>query len=305
MDLTHSLAEKLIPERIKAESAWIEHVPFAFHLVERLRPDTIVELGTHTGVSYCAFCQAVEELKLRTRCYAVDLWEGDAHAGSYGNEVLDELQDYHDPRYGEFSKLLQMSFSQAVEQFEDGSIDLLHIDGLHTYEAVKLDFDTWRPKLSPRAVVLFHDTNEYQEGFGVWKFWAQIRQQFPSFSFGHGHGLGVALVGQEVGEDVAEMVPEEISLQQFFLSKGSELLPETPDIKKMLQDLLNEITSRDAQIQDRADRLQAGKERITKLSQTLLAQKARIAELESEWTYRLLKPFRKLSRSIEKRFSKS
>jgi len=44
------------PERL-APSTWIEHVPFAFWLVDVLRSRTIVELGTHNGVSYSAMCQ--------------------------------------------------------------------------------------------------------------------------------------------------------------------------------------------------------------------------------------------------------
>src|SRR5438045_2700612 len=47
------------PEHLAA-SAWLEHVPFAYWLVKALRPRCFVELGTHWGVSYAAFCQAVE-----------------------------------------------------------------------------------------------------------------------------------------------------------------------------------------------------------------------------------------------------
>ena len=47
------------PRRLTPISAWHEHIPFAMFLVEIIKPRTIVELGTHYGDSYCAFCQAV------------------------------------------------------------------------------------------------------------------------------------------------------------------------------------------------------------------------------------------------------
>ncbi|MBR7538681.1 hypothetical protein KC221_21010, partial [Mycobacterium tuberculosis] len=52
---------------IVAESAWLEHGPFAFWLIDALRPRTFVELGTHGGFSYFAFCQAVQRLEINTR----------------------------------------------------------------------------------------------------------------------------------------------------------------------------------------------------------------------------------------------
>ena len=161
-----------------APSHWTSHTAFAMYLVFQTRPGLFVELGTEHGMSYCAFCQAITTADIQARAYAVDTWQGDLHIGSYGSDVLAMLQEEHQ-KYQTFSTLLQMTFNEAVDHFEDSTIDLLHIDGTHTYEAVRQDFETWLPKLSNRAIVLFHDTNEHQQDFGVWRFWAELQTQYP------------------------------------------------------------------------------------------------------------------------------
>jgi hypothetical protein len=183
------------PKRLHKASAWNEHVPFAMLLVELQRPRSIVELGTHWGVSYCAFCQSVAATGSETRCYAVDTWAGDVHAGHYDNEVYENLKAHH-KRYESFSQLLRMTFDEALLQVPDHSVDLLHIDGLHTYEAVKHDYDTWLPKMSDHGIILFHDTTVTERGFGVHQLWSELTPNFPHFNFEHGYGLGILAVGK-------------------------------------------------------------------------------------------------------------
>ena len=227
-------------------------------MMDLLRPNVFVELGTHTGVSYSAFCQAVKQLSLETRCYAVDTWEGDVHSGYYGAEVLADLRAYHDALYGEFSSLVQNTFDNAVKYFADGSIDLLHIDGLHTYEAVKHDFETWLPKLSQRGVTLFHDTNVRERDFGVWKLWVELKHQFPHFEFVHGHGLGVLSVGDVPARALEALFSmsgnQSKRMREFFFTLGSRFSvavkhdSDVAECDKQLATLKQVAAERDGQI---------------------------------------------------------
>jgi hypothetical protein len=87
-------AARFRPDRLVFPDAWIGHIPFAAWLVKTLRPSIFVELGTHSGNSYLAICQAVVEAGLSTRCYAVDTWKGDEHAGFYDETVFQKLVPY-------------------------------------------------------------------------------------------------------------------------------------------------------------------------------------------------------------------
>ena len=215
------------PRRLTASSAWHQHIPFAMYLIEVLKPEIFVELGAYRGDSYCSFCQAVQEMQLNTRCFAVDSWKGDEQGGFFGSEVLEDLRAHHDPLYGSFSKLLQCSFDEALPGFSDGKIDLLHIDGYHVYEVVKHDFHSWLPKMSPRGVVLLHDTNVQDRDFGVWRLWDEIKRDYPHFEFPYGHGLGVLCVGKEQPTHLRELFEaseEQVaSIRKFFFRLGERI----------------------------------------------------------------------------------
>lgn len=186
------------PEWIPEISAWWEHAPFAFWLIGQLRPRSFVELGVHWGYSYMACCQAVEKHGSETTCTAVDTWKGDPQSGFYDNQIYATLEQYNSRKYAHFSKLIRSSFDEARPAFAEKSIDLLHIDGLHTYEAVKHDFETWRPCISDCGVVIFHDTNVRENDFGVLRLWEELREKYPSFEFLHGYGLGILGVGNQL-----------------------------------------------------------------------------------------------------------
>jgi len=263
-------------------STWTGHIPFGMFLTGILKPRVIVELGTFYGTSYCAFCQAVKELKLDARCYAIDTWDGDSQSGFYGVEVLNDLKPYHDSLYSDFSRLIQSTFDEAVCHFTDKTIDLLHIDGFHTYEAVKKDFETWLPKLSEQAVVLFHDINVRERDFGVWRFWEEVRLKYPHFEFAHSHGLGVLAVGSNYSETFKEFLKFSVNnraeITNFFYQQGKRL--ENLQELQILQKTIPQQQETVRQLQENEQRLLEQKTDVTKC---LLDKEKQLTELEQKF----------------------
>jgi hypothetical protein len=256
------------PEHL-CDSGWIEHTPFACWLLDAHRPATLVELGTHRGFSFFTFCQAVAALGLATKCVAIDTWRGDDHAGHYGEEVFEAVRAYNESRYSAFATLVRSTFDAAAPAFAQGSIDLLHVDGRHFYEDVRHDFDAWRPKLSRRGIVLFHDTNVHERGFGVHRVWAELRKDYPHFEFPHGNGLGVLAVGEQIGERV-----------QALFDAGADR-----DLQRHVRDAYARLG---AAVNERLDRLNAHKllaikdQHIAMHVAHIAAQTEALARLERE-----------------------
>jgi Methyltransferase domain len=166
---------------------------FACDLVATERPKLLVELGAFYGESYFGFCQALEERSILCNCYAVDTWQGDDQGGFYGEEIYADVEAYNRAHYSSFSHLMRMTFDEALSYFSDDGIDILHIDGHHSYESVRSDFECWIRKVRPGGIVLLHDICVRSAGFGVWRLWEELRESFPHFAFTHSAGLGVVV----------------------------------------------------------------------------------------------------------------
>ncbi|MEO6826828.1 MAG: class I SAM-dependent methyltransferase [Microbacteriaceae bacterium] len=244
------------------ESAWLEHAPFGFWIVDALRPRIIVELGTHNGFSYFVFCEAIARLGLSgTRSFALDSWLGDDQAGFYGDEVYQSVAAINTTEYAEFSTLLKGYFDDSLEFIEDGSVDLLHIDGRHGYDDVRHDFTAWLPKLSARGVVVLHDIAEHTEGFGVWQFWAEVSGRYPSFAFDHEHGLGIIAVGPEMPE----------AMRAFLEAAGRD-----PEAVKTAYQTIGEVVSRQYQLELAPKESERLRGELAQANQQLEAQRQRL-----------------------------
>lgn len=179
-----------VPDKV-VFSTWIDHIAFGYDLVAAVRPRLLIELGSHYGMSFFTFCQSIRDHQIDGLAYAVDTWEGDDHTGPYGEDVFSGVQQHLRNEYRGFSYQLRTTFADARTQFSDETVDIVHIDGFHTYDAVAGDFDTWFSAVAPGGIVLFHDVRARLEDFGVWRFWDEIERDHETFTFNHGFGLGV------------------------------------------------------------------------------------------------------------------
>lgn len=112
----------------------------------------VVEVGSYLGASCLFMASALG--RRNGRIYCVDTWKNDAMSeGSWDtfNFFLNNTKKFSSkitPLRGDSSKIA-LDF--------DSKIDLLFLDGDHSYAGVKSDFDAWFPKLSKGGIILMHD----------------------------------------------------------------------------------------------------------------------------------------------------
>ncbi len=246
-------AASFSPDSLESPGAWVGHLPFAWWVIRALSPKIFVELGTQHGNSYFSFCQSVLEAGIPTKCSAVDTWQGDEHTERYGEDVFIKVNAHNLEHYSGFSRLLRMTFDDALNCFAAGSVGLLHIDGFHAYEAVRRDFETWLPKLAPGALVMFHDINVRERNFGVVQLWEELKTRYPdNLEFSHSQGLGVLQLNNAPKEKRLEWLepdsPEKLQLINYFTALGSRQSErcELDELKREASGLRQALAERDA-----------------------------------------------------------
>ena len=69
------------------------------------------------------------------------------------------------------------TFNQVKAYFGEQPVDFIFIDGDHTYEGVRKDFEMYKPLIRNGGYIAFHDI-VYAEG--VSRFWLEIQKQYST-----------------------------------------------------------------------------------------------------------------------------
>ena len=91
-----------------------------------------------------------------SRLYCIDPYYGEHSEIARARRLFDIKRE----RFGSKITHIPEPSPGAASYFSDGSLDVVYIDGNHSYEAVKADIRAWLPKLSkPTGYIAGHDYN--------------------------------------------------------------------------------------------------------------------------------------------------
>ncbi len=152
------------------------------------REGAVVEVGSFKGRSTCWLAAGLRHrAALHPRAkpavvYAIDHFTGspehqpggthpDADIITHGSTLPAFRASIARLGLGEFVEPIVAPSLQAAPAWNKGPIRLLFIDGDHSYDASRADFEAWKPHLAPGSLVGFHDVNAWE---GVTRYYQEL-----------------------------------------------------------------------------------------------------------------------------------
>jgi predicted O-methyltransferase YrrM len=182
------------------DAAWL-----LYGLARSMKPEVCVEIGSARGKSACYIGLALKR-NGRGKLYAID-----PHTQTNWNDLgtVDTLsiirKHLRKARVADYVEIVRKTSAEAAAGWS-AQIDMLFIDGDHTYEGVKADWERFSRFMNPFGIVVFHDTlwdlqpdpNYAREDMGVPRFVDELRMAgYPAVTINKHYG--VTLVQPVVG----------------------------------------------------------------------------------------------------------
>ncbi len=169
--LVDALRQRMFARSLATELSIVTHMTFderylLYHYAKQLPAGAAAaEIGSFLGASSCCISAG---LPAGGKLYCIDTWGN--HAMAYSetdaqDRALNERDTYEEFRANTIrfrDRIVELRgwSTDVITQLrqKETSLGLLFIDGDHTYEGVKKDWDAYRPLLIPGSLVAFHDT---------------------------------------------------------------------------------------------------------------------------------------------------
>jgi predicted O-methyltransferase YrrM len=162
-------------------------------ILKKARPRRILEIGTASGGTLFLFTRiAAADAGL----VSIDL-PGGPGGGGYPPWKIPLYQAF--PLPGQRLELIRDDshdpavLSRVAELIGDQGLDFLFIDGDHSYDGVKRDFEMYGPLVNPAGLVAFHDIDY---GRDVRRFWDEVKvgRRFQEIRDDQGQTFGIGVI---------------------------------------------------------------------------------------------------------------
>ena len=171
-------------------------------LLKRRRLRNIVEIGTARGGTLYVWCRVAEPDAL---IVSIDL-PGGPFGGGYTMKDMKTFRRYKRKHqklcFLRLDSHKHSTVRELKQKLQGQEIDLLFIDGDHTYSGVKRDFQLYAPLVKRNGLIVLHDILYHPKipPCKVNKFWSEVKRRFPykefkkpqeKWGWGQWGGLGV------------------------------------------------------------------------------------------------------------------
>jgi len=191
--------------------------------------EKVLEVGTYRGGTALLWAHIVEPCNGKVFCCDLNFEWGNFKDNGYvgKEEITYRRQVYNDSPYEKFITEIPGNSHDAnfIEDVKNkvGTVDLLFIDGDHSYEGVKKDFENFYPLLKMGGYLIFHDIvdSEHHRQYGCYvaQFWNEIKELYPSWEFIDqneypgcpSHSMGIGIIKKD-SKNIKEYIKSETIL---------------------------------------------------------------------------------------------
>jgi len=162
-------------------------------ILKQASPQRILEIGTASGGTLFLFTRiAAADAQL----VSIDL-PGGPGGGGYPPWKIPLYQEF--PLPGQRLELIRDNshdpavLARVAELVGDRGLDFLFIDGDHSYDGVKRDFEMYGSFINPTGLIAFHDIDYSRD---VRRFWDEVKveRHFQEIRDEHGQTFGIGLI---------------------------------------------------------------------------------------------------------------
>ncbi len=178
-----------------------EEIIMLMEILQKQKPKYVLEIGTAGGGSLFMLSQVIEDDSI---LISIDLPNGQ-FGGGYPNNRITLYKSF--AKTSQKIKLIRKdshsleSLNSVKKILKENNLDFLFIDGDHSYEGVKKDFELYAPLVKKNGLIAFHDIvqGSPENVGGVPIFWQQLKEKHKHLEIVSdwnqgGYGIGIIYI---------------------------------------------------------------------------------------------------------------